>query len=250
MRRFKADLHIHTCLSPCGELEMSPPLIIKQAASKGLEIIAICDHNSCENVSAVIEASAGSGIAVIGGMEITTKEEIHILALSGDIKALEAIQQKVYRALEGKNNPEKFGEQVVVDKDGEPKEINDRMLIGATALSLEETVNLIHKHGALAIPAHIDREGFGIIGQIGFIPKGLPLDGVEIAEAGFKPYTDQYTAICSSDAHRPDEIGKRSSTFIIERADFEEIKKAFRREGGRRIYLSLRGRQPEAIQSR
>lgn len=237
--RFKADLHIHTCLSPCGELEMIPPLIIKQAKACGLEIIGICDHNSCENVSATAEAAVGSGIVVIGGMEITTREEVHVLAISNDMDALKKIQKIVYRSLDGKNDPEKFGEQIVADKNGDPKGINERLLIGATRLSLEETIKTIHKYNALAIAAHIDREGFGIIGQIGFIPEGLPLDGIEVSSPDFKPYTEKYVTICSSDAHFLNEIGKRYSYFYIEEATFEEIKMAFRREGGRKIEIKI-----------
>jgi len=181
LRAVKTDLHIHTCLSPCGELSMSPQGIAQKAKEQSIEIIGICDHNSAENVPALIEAGKKLAIQVIPGIEVTTKEEVHLLALFSQIEAALALQAKVYESLPGENNPDLYGLQVVVNESGEVLDFNPHLLIGATTLGLEETINLIHELGGLAIASHIDREGFSLIGQLGFIPSGLPLDALEVS---------------------------------------------------------------------
>ena len=242
MRRFTADLHIHTCLSPCGELTMSPARIVEEAVDKGINIIAICDHNSADNAGAVMEVAQGRDIAVLPGMEVTTREEVHICGLFGDVKEALGLQELVYKNLEGSNDPDAFGMQVIVNAAGEVLGMNERLLIGATGLALEEVVNAIHKLSGLAIAAHIDRQGFGIIGQLGFIPAGLPLDALEVsprmgisgAREHFPEYA-HYPLICSSDAHQPGDIGSGTTDLLMEAASFEELRLALRGEAGRRI---------------
>ena len=172
MKEYKADLHIHTCLSPCAGLDMSPRNIVSEAKRKGLEVIGICDHNSAENVPAVEKTAAREGITVIGGMEVTSKEEVHILALFSDEEGLFSLQEIVHENLHGTNDEKLYGEQVIVNEEEEVIGFSDKLLIGATDISIEQLVQLIHERDGLAIAAHVDREGFGIIGQLGFIPKG------------------------------------------------------------------------------
>ena len=240
MREFKADLHIHTCLSPCGDLEMSPAGIVKETINKGIDLIAICDHNSSENTGEVIEASVGKGVTVLPGIEVTSKEEVHICALFGHIDDARKLQTLVYDNLEGKNDEGAFGMQVVVNAKGEVLGFNKKLLIGATSLSVENIVDAIHSFHGLAVAAHIDREGFGIIGQLGFIPPELKLDALEIspgvsfeeAQVKFSEYQN-YPFLCSSDAHYLDDIGKGTTTFLLEAVSFEEIKMALNGEEGR-----------------
>lgn len=242
LREFRADLHIHTCLSPCGDLQMSPAAIVKEAADKGINLIAVCDHNSAENAGAVIEASTGKGIAVLPGIEVTSKEEVHVCALFDRIDKAIKLQTLVFDHLEGKNDEAVFGMQVVVDAEGIILRSNKKLLIGATSLSVDEIVNAIHALGGLAIAAHIDREGFGIIGQLGFIPPRLGLDALEIsprvsyekARTSFSEYT-HYPFLCSSDAHYLDDIGQGTTSFLLEEPSFEEMKMALKGEEGRRI---------------
>jgi predicted metal-dependent phosphoesterase TrpH len=235
MRQLRADLHLHTCLSPCAEPEMVPTAIIKEAKRVGLDVIGICDHNSAENAAAVIRAGRTEDLPVVPGMEITSREEVHILALFGDEDRLMGLQDLVYENLPGENDPEAFGTQTVVDEFGNVVGSSAKLLIGATSFTLEETVQAIHDFGGLAIAAHIDRERFGLIGQLGFVPKGLPLDGVEVSPRASVSSWDNLPVVSFSDAHFLSDIGKSLSCFWVEEATVEEIAKALKSEDGRRI---------------
>lgn len=231
----RADLHLHTCLSPCAEPEMMPTAIIEQAGRIGLDMIAICDHNSAENVSAVAKAGAREGIAVIGGIEITSREEVHILGFVGAEAPLMDLQRMIYENLPGENDAEAFGPQTVVDEWDREIGTNRRLLIGATTLTVEQIVAAIHEREGLAIASHVDRERFSLIGQLGFIPKGLALDAVEVSPRATDRNGYDYPVVSSSDAHFLSDIGRSTTTFAVEDASFDEIRKALRREGGRRI---------------
>jgi len=248
MRIFRADLHIHTCLSPCGELEMSPKAIVNEAVSKGIELIAICDHNSAENVTAVMEASHQTSVTVLPGIEVTSKEEVHISGLFNHPDDASSMQLLVYNHLDGKNDETAFGLQVVVDKDGTVMDYNDKLLIGATNLSLENIVQAIHDRRGLAIASHIDREGFGILGQLGFIPADLELDALEVSskvtlnetQTIFKEYRN-YPFLRSSDAHRLSEIGRGRTPLMMAAVSFEELKMVLKGEQGRTICYEEQG---------
>lgn len=242
LKTFKADLHIHTCLSPCGDLKMTPQKIIYQVLKNKIDIIAICDHNTAENVPALINAANGKNVVVLPGMEICSKEEIHVLALFEKIETAFEMQSKVYDKLQGQNNPDVFGLQVIGNEFDEVLGFNDKLLIGAVDLSVEEIVNKVHKQGGLAIASHIDRESYSVISQIGFIPETLRFDALEIspriscedARKRFPEYQN-YTFIQNSDAHFIDDIGKCLTEFHLEEATFEEIKKVFKNEDNRKI---------------
>lgn len=236
MKEFKADLHIHTCLSPCADLEMSPRNIVSEAKRKGLQVIGICDHNSAENVPAVEKNAVREGITVIGGMEVTSKEEVHILALFGDAESLFSLQEIVHENLHGTNDEKLYGEQVIVNEEEEILGFSDKLLIGATDISIERLVDLIHERGGLAIAAHVDREGFGIIGQLGFIPEGLPLDALELADPARRdciPAGIRLPLITSSDAHKLEDVGRRSTTFLMNAASAAEIRRCLSSAEGR-----------------
>jgi PHP family Zn ribbon phosphoesterase len=239
MKMYSADLHIHTCLSPCAELEMSPKGIVKTAKKKGIDIAGICDHNSCENVPGVKKSAEREGLNVIGGVEITSSEEVHILALLDDEENLFSLQKIIYDHLPGLNDERRFGEQVVANEDDEVLDFNTRLLIGATELSIDDIVRIIHKLNGLAIAAHIDRESFSIIGQLGFIPQGLQLDAVEVSARGnvedFKHIV--FPIITSSDAHKLDDIGSRVTGFCMEDVNLEEMKKSLLGQDGRKVII-------------
>ena len=198
-------------------------------------MIAICDHNASENVAAVRTAAAKLGLAVIGGMEITSREEVHVLGLFPEDDALAAAQEVVYRHLAGCNDPETFGDQWVMTAQDELVTSNHRLLIGATDLTLADVVWTIHEFCGIAIAAHVDRPSFSVVSQLGFIPSGLGLDGVEVsAWSAPSPPTD-LSVICCSDAHRPEEIGTRCTRFLMETATVSEVGSALRQIGDRRI---------------
>jgi len=240
LNSYKADLHIHTCLSPCTELDMSPQAIAEQASQQKIDILGICDHNSAENVPALIEAAKRYAIRVLPGMEVTSQEEVHILALFDDLEPALELQDIVYRHLPGENDEEAFGMQVVVNAEGEVLGFNSKLLIGASTLSIEEVTAHIKALDGLAVAAHIDRQGFSLLGQLGFIPPELPLDALEIsprttfakAQAEYNP---RLPLTCSSDAHTVPDIGTGYTTFLLKDRSTGEIKKALRGEEGRRI---------------
>jgi len=227
---------------------MWPGEIVAAALRKELDMIAICDHNSAENVAAVMEASAATGLTVLPGLEITSKEEVHILGLFDHPEHTAGMQELVYEHLAGENNAAAFGSQVVVESDGTMRGYNHRLLIGATSLSLEQIIRAIHDHRGLAIAAHIDREGFGILGQMGFIPTGLRLDALEIssnvsledARAAFPDYGD-YPFLQSSDAHTPDAIGTGMTPLRMEAATFDELALALWGESDRGVSYRTEG---------
>lgn len=235
MRKVRADLHLHTCLSPCADTQMQATAIVEQARKVGLDMIAICDHNSAENVAAVAKAGLREALPVIPGIEITSSEEVHVLGLFRTEWDLMSVQEVVYENLPGENCEEAFGPQTIVDEWDNTVGTNHKLLIGATNLTLEKVVEIIHQWSGLAIASHVDRERFGLIGQLGFIPKGLELDALEVSMpcAAAKEYG--YPVICSSDAHFLEDIGKNPSCFMVEEASIHEIGKALRQELGRSI---------------
>ncbi len=244
LKRFQADLHIHTCLSPCGESGMSPRRIAEQAKLRGLDIIGICDHNSAENVACVKKVGEKEGLTVIGGIEVTSQEEVHILAFFDEDKDLFELANHVYDNLPGVNDERVFGEQIVVNEDDEVLGFNKRLLIGATVLPLHQIVDRIHSLSGLAIASHIDRESFSIIGQLGFIPDGLELDGLEVsprlslekARLEFGRALD-LPLVTFSDAHTLEDVGKSFTCFLIEEANIKEIRKALLGDDGRKVVI-------------
>jgi len=235
MKELKADLHVHTCLSPCAEAEMVPSAIVRQAKAVGLDMIAICDHNSIENAQAVIRAGEKESVRVIPGIEITSREEVHILGLFKSEGELASISAVVSDHLTGRNDEELFGPQTIVDECDRSVGSNPNLLIGATSLDVGSTVEAIHERGGLAIAAHVDRQRFSLIGQLGFIPDGLGLDAVEVSGRTRAGQWQGLPVLVSSDAHRLEDIGRNHTTFCAENASFEEISKALRSQAGRRI---------------
>ena len=246
MKEFKGDLHIHTCLSPCGDSEMVPSAIVNEA-KKNLDIIGISDHNSTENVDAVKKVARIEGLEVIGGVEITSAEEVHILGFFDNEGSLKTIQEIIYENLPGENNETIFGEQIVIDEYDRKIGVNKKLLIGATTLSVQKIVETIHSLGGLAIASHIDREAFSILGQLGFIPEGLALDALEISPLNSLesirtkfPQIHNFPFVSFSDAHRLEEVGKSTTNFLIEEASIQEIKKALLNQDGRSILAHFR----------
>ena len=238
MRKVRADLHVHTCLSPCADAQMQATAIVRQAKKVGLDMIGICDHNSAENVAAVAKAGLREGLAVIAGMEITSSEEVHILGLFNTEQDLMHLQDMVYENLAGQNDEQAFGPQTVIDEWDNVIGTNDRLLIGATTLTVEQIVEAIHRWAGLAIASHVDRERFSLIGQLGFIPQGLELDAVEVSMASSSGQGYDYPVVTSSDAHFLEDIGKSSTCFMVEDVSVDEINKALRSEMGRRVALN------------
>jgi PHP family Zn ribbon phosphoesterase len=219
---------------------MSPKGILTAAKKKGIDILGICDHNTSENSLAIMKAAKKMHIHILPGMEVTSEEEVHVLALFDDIGNALKLQEHVYQNLPGKNHEETFGMQVIVNEKEEVLGFNDKLLIGATTIPLDEILRLIHAFEGLAIASHINREAFSIIGQLGFIPDKLELDALEISpsitiEEAKKKYPYNYPITSSSDAHYPDDIGKSFTSFMLQDGTVTEIKKALKNEDGRKL---------------
>lgn len=240
MKTFLAELHVHTVLSPCAGVEMIPPLIVQKALACGLNLIAITDHNASENVPAVISAAEGHDLTVLPGMELQTEEEVHVICLFDTMEQLNSLQEIVDKKLPDiKNNIEFFGEQFIVDHSGEFIRRKERLLINSTSLSFEEAFKEVSKLDGLFIPAHINRQAFGLIDRLGFVPPDLNLEVLEISrhislEEAVKKYPQimNYAIIQSGDVHYLDDF-LGVNQFLIEKPTISEIKMAFKGVNGR-----------------
>jgi PHP family Zn ribbon phosphoesterase len=247
---FLADLHLHTVLSACAETEMLPELIVERARGLSLNIIAVTDHNSAENTAAVLNAAVGTGITVLPGMELQTREEVHMVCLFDTLEQVGLWQDQVYARLPDlKNDEDVFGTQVVLDAEGKVTGKNERLLLTSTSFSVEEAVRGVRELGGLCIPAHVDRPAYSIIANLGFIPLDLGLAGVEISylvgpkEARSRfPELERYSLVTSGDAHRLREMSGRT-TLKMEAATVAEIAKTLAGEEGRGVWI-------DGIQSR
>ncbi len=232
----RADLHIHTVLSPCATVEMIPPLIVERALDTGLDLIAITDHNASANAGAVLEAARNTGLKVLPGIELQTREEVHLLCLFDTLEQLRIWQAQVDAALPAlRNRPETFGEQFVVDAVGDFVRREERLLLVSADIRLENAVARVNALGSTAIPAHIDRPANGLIGLLGFVPKNLPVAALEIspnisaAAAQTRFRLPEIPLIRGSDAHWLDAIGSAVTEFEIERTrGIESLRKALK----------------------
>ena len=244
MKRFVGDLHIHTALSPCASEEMTPPAIVQAAKQRGLAVIAICDHNTAGNVAAIQEA-AGTDVAVLAGMEITSAEEVHVIGLFADVGAAQAAEADVKATLPAVcGGRPGLGDQLILDARGHVVGTESRMLGAASTFGLSDTVRLIHGHDGLAVAAHMDRPSFSVIGQLGFLPPEAEFDAVEVSAAGVA--AGRHVAmgcwglpiVASSDSHFLSELGTCWSWFEMEAPCFSELALALRGVGGRRAWCA------------
>ncbi|MEN6372740.1 MAG: PHP domain-containing protein [Armatimonadota bacterium] len=243
LARYLADLHVHTLLSPCGEVEMIPPLIVAQAIELGLDMIAISDHNSAENVRAVMKAAEGSPLKVLPGLECESVEGVHIVCLFDRADDAESMQELVYSALPNlPNDGKKLGEQMVVTHNAEFVRYNERLLLASTSLEIVDIVQAVEDRSGIAIPAHVDRIAYGLYGVLGFLPEDVNFPAVEISkhitetDARAKyPDLNGRAVISSSDAHMLADLGSARTAFNIERRCVSEIMLAFEGRDGRSV---------------
>jgi len=245
MRRFRADLHLHTVLSPCADLAMSPDEIITVAQQKQLDIIAITDHNSTKQCRVVREMAAESGIVVINGCEVNSREEVHSLCLFEDDHSMNEFQAFIEHYLpQIPNKPNYFGYQVVVDRDNQIVEEMPWYLGNGLQVELETIADFIHQLNGLFIPAHIDRPMNSLFSQLGFLPHELKIDAMQISkraqESQIRKLFDIHpdiTLIKASDAHYPEDIGTACTIFELAKPSFEEIRWALNQKKGRSVKI-------------
>ncbi len=203
------DFHIHSCLSPCGDMDMTPRNIVNMAKIMGYDAIALTDHNTCGNCQAVIAAGSEIGLTVIPGMELCTSEEVHIVCLFPDIVKAKNFSEYVYSTLPPvKNKPSVFGEQRYMNENDEQTGTEERLLITASSISSMKAVKTVEKYGGICYPAHIDRSSFSIISNLGMIDETFGFKYAEIfdisKEAELKqkhPYLNKIKILSDSDAH-------------------------------------------------
>jgi len=250
-RYLLADLHLHTVLSPCAEVEMIPPLIVRRARQLGLEIIAVTDHHAACNVGAVMEAAAGTGVTVLPGMEVQSQEEAHLTCLFDSLEQAAAWQERIFAALPDRENDEDFfGAQYVVDSTGDYVRTEPRLLSNSAALSVEEVVAGVRALGGIAIAAHVDRSAYSLIANLGFVPPGLGIAGVELSRRADPaevmrrlPQLAGYGIIVSGDAHRLEEMTARTM-FKVRAPTVAELAMAMAGRDGRRVEVYPCGGPP------
>ena len=225
------DLHMHSCLSPCGDEEMTPVNIAGMAAVKELGVIAVTDHNSCKNCPAVIKAAEEYGVLAISGMELTTEEEVHVLCLFAHLSDALAFDAFVYEKLLPIPNDERiFGRQLVMDAEetiiGKP----EKLLINATAISFDAVYDLMEEYHGLMIPAHLDKKTTSLLSNLGFIPPDSRFAVAELANLTNlhqlrrkHPYLDTCNIICNSDAHYLQDIHEPEYRLWVEEVSAEGV---------------------------
>ena len=195
------DFHIHSCLSPCGDNEMTPNNIVGMAKVLELDVIAVSDHNTALNLPAVCKLGEENGVLVVPGIEITTAEEIHVLSLFPDLNSALKISNELYSFLPDiKNDAEIFGEQLILDENDEVVGTIDKLLSNATSLSIDDVFKKVRSYGGVPIPAHIDKSSYSLLSNLGFVPPELILTSIEIKNPPH-PLGESYKFITDSDAH-------------------------------------------------
>lgn len=232
---FKIDLHIHSVLSPCSDLLMSPSRILDRASEVGLDIIAISDHNMAENGKALAELKVRNFTApeCFFGMELQTEEEVHLLCLFEAIDTAMIMQEEIYPLLISQpNNPDLFGYQIVVDEFDEIIRHEEKLLISSVMLRINDVFKKVTELEGIVIPSHIDKESFSIISQLGFIPSDIPFPTVELSRNADinsfmnDPSFADLNLVTFSDSHRIEEIGSAWTEIELEDRSFACFKEA------------------------
>jgi len=244
MQWLAVDLHVHTVLSPCAEVEMIPPLIVRQARALKLDVIAITDHNAAGNAHAVIEAARGADLIVLPGIEVQTREEVHVLCLFDTAEQAMRWQERVWAALPDRANDESlFGAQYAVDCTGEYLYTVRRLLATSAALSIGEVARHVRALGGICLPAHVDRSSYSLFANLGFVPEQLDVAGLELSRwttpgsmLRSHPELARYGMVVDGDAHRLNEMIARTH-ILVEAPTVSELRLALARRGGRNVYV-------------
>jgi predicted metal-dependent phosphoesterase TrpH len=244
LNEYRADLHVHTVVSPCADVEMIPPLIVTEAMDLGIDIIAITDHNSVANVASVIKAAENTKLTIIPGMEVQTAEDVHVVCLFPNLnQALEwgIIVNDHLPSI--KNNADYFGEQFIVDETGDFLGFEERLLLTGTTLSFEKAYRYVTELGGLFIPAHVNRKAYGLIENLGFVPFDTPITTLEVSrhmtiEEAKKNYPQiaSYHLIQNGDVHYLTDFSG-ALHLNMEKPTFDELVLALSMEEGRSYFM-------------
>lgn len=231
------DLHIHSCLSPCGDDDMTPANLVGMAAVKGLDVIALTDHNSCRNCPAALYHGKNYGVTVIPGMELTTAEEVHVICLFPTLEGALAFDAYVYeRLLPVPNREDIFGKQQIMDKKDQVTGTVENLLINATSISFDNVLPLVESFGGIAYPAHVDKSSTSLLSNLGFVPPDSRFSCAEFHD--FRnlhrirrehPYFEKCHVICCSDAHYLEDIHEPEYQILSGSRKIKDILKALAR---------------------
>lgn len=223
MKQYFYDLHIHSCLSPCGDDASTPDSIAGMGELNGLDIMALTDHNTCKNCPAFFEAAKRHGILPIAGMELTTAEDIHAVCLFGSLEAAMEFDREIEkRRIPIPNRTDIFGNQFICDSEDNILGVEENMLTNATTVGLEEAPDLVKKFGGICYPAHIDRSSNGIVAVLGVFPETPKFLCAEVHNREFLDECAKESGlsheklIISSDAHYLWDIKERNEFFTLE----------------------------------
>lgn len=218
------DLHLHSCLSPCGDQDMTPNNIVNMASILGLDIIALTDHNSCKNCEAAVKAGERVGVVVVPGMELCTAEEIHVVCLFPNVEQCERFDAFVHsRLLPVQNRTEIYGEQTMMDDQDQVVGYEDILLITAADISINDIYPIVKTYGGTCYPAHIDRDSYSILSSLGDFPPDCHFNCAEIADIerletlkATYPILEDMPFICSSDAHYLENMQEKNACITLE----------------------------------
>ncbi|NTV89949.1 MAG: PHP domain-containing protein [Clostridiales bacterium] len=222
--RFAADLHVHSALSPCADDEMTPNNIINMAALKGLDFVALTDHNSTGNLDAFVKCAQTTDVIAVPGMEVETAEEVHLVCLFPSLAAAVEAGDQIKAALPDiKNRKDIFGSQLIFDEDDNITGEEEQLLMTAARLSINEVFKIVEKAGGAVIPAHINRSSNSILSNLGSIPSELPVKYVEISPLPICRTPEGFLPIMSSDAHTLGDILERTSFIDLPQKKLESL---------------------------
>lgn len=227
MRTYCADLHIHSCLSPCGRPSMTPRAIVAAAIAQGIDLIAVTDHNTARMTPVMAELARVHGLAYLYGIEVQTCEDVHLLAYFDDETTCLAFSEEIYEQLaDTREDPFGLGEQTEVDAEGTIVRVEPKFLVQGISLTLTEAVHRIEALGGLAVPAHVDRETFSVSSQLGSLPDGLSFSLLEVRGPTIPEMCRGSTVLRTSDAHDIPQIGERVTVLTLDSVTTDELRKA------------------------
>ncbi len=255
LRWFQGDLHIHTVLSPCAELSLGPRDIVRQALDQGLDMIAITDHNATANVAAVVQAASDTALVVIPGVEVATREDIHMISLFPTLDSMDDFQKFLDQNMTpGENDVSLWGAQLIVDADENILAEASQLLSLPLQQGYQRIITEVSERGGIIYPAHIDRKANSMVKTLGFLPANLPFNVVEISRrADLKEAVQRYQSsgnlqlITASDAHDINQVGSARTFFKMAAPNFAELILACTRSMGRHVSVM---ETEEIIQSR
>ena len=230
------DLHIHSCLSPCGDNDSTPANIAGMAAVKGLDVIALTDHNTCRNCPALIRTAEEYGVIAVPGMELTTEEEVHAVCLFPDLPSALEFDAYVYdKLIKVKNKEAVFGEQLIYDEDDRVCGTEPYLLINACRISFDEVYDLAASFGGVMFPAHLEKNTTSLLSNLGFIPPDSKFRTAEVNHLGqlhalkkAHPYLEDCMILCDSDAHYLEQIHEPELTIAVKERSAKGVVEAIR----------------------